>query len=420
VGYDERIRVLRTELQTLTNQAKAAYADLETKGEKATADERTAFLKLTEDGKGKKAELEALLELDSADALVNQPAGQAKVAGQAIASQKPRKSWGRRVVESDQFKTATAEAGRRMATNQKQRMEPVNVKAPLYEGTEATGGALLDAQRETEIIDLPFRPRSILDLVNISRTDSNVVEYVKVDTRTNNAAPVAEYTGGNFGLKPESGITFDLLSTNVRTIATWIPASRNILRDAPNLQNIIDTQLTEMLRVVLEQQIVAGSGSGENFAGIINASGVLTRTRGTGARAAAGDSVADTIRRGITDVMLEFYTPNGILLNPTDTEEIELERGDDEHYVKIWDPTTGRLWRLPVYESPVIAADKGVVGDWTMGATLWDRMETEIRVGEPNDFFLRNAVAVLAELRAAFAVVRPKAFCVLTLTEPTP
>jgi hypothetical protein len=50
-----------------------------------------------------------------------------------------------------------------------------------------------------------------------------------------------------------------------------------------------------------------------------------------------------------------------------------------------------------------------------MGATLWDRMQTEIRVGEPTDYFLRNAVAILAELRAAFGVPRPLAFEKITL-----
>ena len=43
-----------------------------------------------------------------------------------------------------------------------------------------------------------------------------------------------------------------------------------------------------------------------------------------------------------------------------------------------------------------------------MACTLWDREQTEVRVGEPNDYFVKNLVAVLAEMRAAFAVVRPK------------
>jgi hypothetical protein len=45
---------------------------------------------------------------------------------------------------------------------------------------------------------------------------------------------------------------------------------------------------------------------------------------------------------------------------------------------------------------------------------MWDREQSNIRVGEPGNFFLQNAVAILAELRAAFAVTRPKAFELIT------
>jgi hypothetical protein len=40
---------------------------------------------------------------------------------------------------------------------------------------------------------------------------------------------------------------------------------------------------------------------------------------------------------------------------------------------------------------------------------LWDRNQSEIRVGEPSDYFLKNLLAILAEMRAAFGVTRPLA-----------
>jgi HK97 family phage major capsid protein len=302
------------------------------------------------------------------------------------------------------------------------KMDRVNVKAEqkaIYESVESAGGALLDNERLPDLINLPQRPQSVLNLITISRTTSDVVEWVEVATRTNSAAPVPERSGGNFGLKPESDMTFTLKTSNVRTIATWIGASRNILRDVPRLQDMIDGELTENLRVVLENQIIAGNGTGENFAGIINTAGILTRTQGSGARAKPADTIADTVRRGVTDIQLEFYTPNGVLFHPADYEEIELQKDTTGQYVMLLDAATGRLWRLQVAVSPVVSNNTGIVGDWEMGATLWDRMETEIRVGEPADYFLRNAVAVLAELRAAFAVVRPKAFEVQTYIDPS-
>ena len=204
----------------------------------------------------------------------------------------------------------------------------------------------------------------------------------------------------------------DLQSTPVKTIATWIAASRRILQDAPQLRGLVDGELTYMLRIDLEGQILNGDGTGNNFTGILNASGIQTRTQAaTGDRGGeASDTKADAIRRAITDIRLEFFEATGVVLNPGDGEDLELLKDANGNYLNIYDSVTGRIWRVEVAETPLITAGTGLVGNFVLGATLYDRMQTEIRVGEPNDFFIRNAVAILAELRAAFAVKRPHAF----------
>lgn len=425
MSYSDQIKVLRTDVQTLTNQAKTLYADLETRAtaaQKASGDERAKLEQgLTDDrvkldnmltdGRTKRADLDRLITLEENDQALNRPdPAQYKQRGRATPIQK---SWGQLVIESDEFKSAD-----KGSTASAPRMERVNVKA-VYGSSEGAGGALVQTQRLPDIIDIPQRPRSVLDMINQSETNSDAVEYAALTARTNNAAPVAEFTGGNFGLKPESNMTWTLLTTMVKTIATWIPASRRILADAPRLRNMVDVDLTKMVDVDLENEIIAGDGTGEHFLGIINTPGILLRTQGAGARAQAGDTVADTIRRGITDIVLGFYTPNAVMLNPTDGEEIDLEKDTTGQYVMYRDAATGRVWQLARVETAALTANTSLVGDFEMAATIWDRMQTEIRVGEPNDFFLRNAVAILAELRAAFAVTRPQAVQKITLIDPS-
>jgi HK97 family phage major capsid protein len=49
-------------------------------------------------------------------------------------------------------------------------------------------------------------------------------------------------------------------------------------------------------------------------------------------------------------------------------------------------------------------------------AVVWDREQANIQVSNSHeDFFIRNMVAILAEMRAAFGVIRPTAFCVIDL-----
>jgi HK97 family phage major capsid protein len=74
------------------------------------------------------------------------------------------------------------------------------------------------------------------------------------------------------------------------------------------------------------------------------------------------------------------------------------------------------LWGLPVIESEGMTEGVAVVADWRL-AVLWDRMRVSISVSnQHSDFFIRNLVAILAEMRAAFGVLRPAAFVETDLT----
>jgi hypothetical protein len=49
---------------------------------------------------------------------------------------------------------------------------------------------------------------------------------------------------------------------------------------------------------------------------------------------------------------------------------------------------------------------------------LWDRERSTIQVSDSHsDFFIRNMVAILAEMRAAFGLRRPSAFVLIDATE---
>jgi HK97 family phage major capsid protein len=53
-----------------------------------------------------------------------------------------------------------------------------------------------------------------------------------------------------------------------------------------------------------------------------------------------------------------------------------------------------------------------LIGDWNMGAVLYDREDVSVRVSESHaDYFIKNGVAVLAEERYTLAIPLPNAFC---------
>lgn len=202
----------------------------------------------------------------------------------------------------------------------------------------------------------------------------------------------------------------------VRTIAHFEVAHRNVLEDEPTLRGIIDNELLYGLRLTEDDQILNGNGSGSNLTGIRNVSGVQTLNWSAGV---VGDTRIDAIRRGITKSLLAYYEPTGIIMHPNDMEDIELTKDDENRHIMVMSVSIGaeaRLWRLPIVSTPAITEGKVLIGSFGVGATLYDRMEGTIRVAEQHsDFFVRNAVAVLAEERIALAVKRPESFVEVTL-----
>ena len=269
------------------------------------------------------------------------------------------------------------------------------------------------------------RPLSIRQLFTAGSTGTDTIEYVRVDTVTNNAAPVPEAisnavigdgTGGTVvpaegGLKPESTFDFVKDSTTVKTIAHWTAATKRTLADAGQLRTLIDSFLRYGLEEEFEDQLVAGTGVGENFLGLANTPGIQTQ-------AVSGD-VFDTTRKARTKVTIGGRaTPTAYLMNPIDWQDVELKRNavsGDFFSNGPFSMMTPHLWGLPVSLSEAIPAKTAYVAAWNYGV-IWDREQATVQATDSHaDYFVRNLVAILSEMRAAFAILRPPAFVKITL-----
>ena len=248
------------------------------------------------------------------------------------------------------------------------------------------------------------------DVLDISSTQSDSVRYVRVTYNTDGSRASAATAHGS--AKPETTMEFDTVTETVRTIAVWIPVHNQQLADYGQLRSIIDNHLIYDVEREVENLILYGSGTGEEFEGIVTDTAVQAARTGV----TADDTNLDLIRGMITDVRVANYEPNGILMHPQDFEGIVLEKGTDDHYVwaMVQDGNLRRVWGVPVVETNAAEDDDGerniIVGDWLRGATLWDRMQTTVMVGWINAQFTSNQRTILAEQRAAFGVTRPAAF----------
>lgn len=246
-----------------------------------------------------------------------------------------------------------------------------------------------------------LRRLTIRDLLPSNRTTSNLIQYTQEDTFTNTAAPQA----GENVAKAESALVFSLHNAPVQTLAHWIPASRQVLDDSVSLADYINSRLMFGLKLVEEDQLLNGNGTGQNLRGLVPSAVAFNRVR-------AGDTDVDAIRRAKTQVADSFFDADSVILNPHDWEVIELVKESTGGYI-LSAPQTGappRLWGMDVVPTPAMPVGQFLCGAFRMAASIWDRWDATIEVSrEHQDFFIKNMVAILCEERLALTVFRPSA-----------
>ncbi|HEV7416438.1 MAG TPA: phage major capsid protein [Tianweitania sediminis] len=279
----------------------------------------------------------------------------------------------------------------------------VEVKDITSLTTDAAGsaGALIQSDRRGLQVELPQRRLTVRSLLLPGTTASNSIEYEQEKLFTNSAAPVAEGA-----LKPQSELQFEDKTATVRTIAHWMRTSVQILADVPGLRSIIDQRLRYGLALAEENQLLNGSGTGQNLLGLVTAAtayaapGSLTAT-----------TQVDIIRLMILQAALAEYPPNGIVMNPIDWASIEMAKDSQGRYL-IGNPQgtiSPTLWSLPVVATQAMGVDKALVGAFNLAAQIFDRQDATIDVStEDQDNFVKNKVTIRAEERLAMAIYRPQ------------
>lgn len=391
-----------------------------------SAEQKTAFDKNMSDIREIKSLVEGLESMRDADKWASEPQDSvAQASAYATAElqnavQPTRaKTLGEAFLASPEFKSLLASGSANMPSPYRSGSD-YSVKDLYSALPTGTPGSFGTIQRDAMVLP-PMRTKRVRDLFPSRTTNAAIIEYFRMTGFINNAAAVAERSGDAFGAKPQSSFTFVGEQAPVRTMAHWEAAHRNVLADEPQLRSIIDNELMYGLRLQEDAQILNGSGNGENLRGIMNTSGVQTYSWSAGtysAVAGQSDTKADAIRRAATLSFLAYYEPTGIVMNPNDWEDIELSKDGNGAYVVAVSVALGgeqKLWRIPLVDTPAIAEGTALIGAFGTGAQIYDRESPSIRVSEQHaDFFVRNAIVILAEQRLALAVKRPESFVKVT------
>ncbi|MDD9205197.1 phage major capsid protein, partial [Georgenia sp. 10Sc9-8] len=205
--------------------------------------------------------------------------------------------------------------------------------------------------------------------------------------------------------------TFEEVPDHARVLAHLSePFPLRYLNDYESMMQVLDQQMQGGVTRELERQIASGSGTDEEFTGLLN----LT---GTTDVAYSGD-VLTTLRRARTVLEGKGEVPNAWLLNPSDAESIELTREDGATGgflmgAGAYDVVFGQGTRRVV--STAVPQGTAILADWSQVRVGVREAEHTLAATQSGDLFETNRVKLRAEGRYGLKVFRPQAIAIVHL-----
>jgi len=278
-------------------------------------------------------------------------------------------------------------------------------KAADMTQANALTGDVIPPTRVPGFIFDPDRAEAVRDIMASGTTNSNTVYYVQETAYDDGTSTVAEAD-----TKPQSDFDLEQKSADVKKIATYMRVSEELFDDLPGLTSYLAARVPRKLSLVEDNQILYGNNTGANLQGITTVATAYDNGY-TDSNINRFDVLVSAIRQARVD---EYYA-NYIMLHPEDVQNLVLTKDADGNYLMPDSVRTGnvlpRVKGVPIFETTAITAGDFLVGDFALGAQVFDRMQSQIRFFEQDqDNAITNQVTIVAEERLAVPIYRPSAF----------
>lgn len=263
------------------------------------------------------------------------------------------------------------------------------------------------------------RPLTIWSLFNHEMTDKDSVAWYTEGAFDGSAAMTAE-AGAFSQIHVNDPIRH---SAELKKVTAIWKQSDEILTDAPRFVSHVNARAGYNLDIVVEDQLVAGNGSGNNITGLANTTGIGTAT------ASAYDM--DFIESLLDErTKIRKATPNfnvdTLLLADEDYDALMKLRNSSDQYV-LGGPTgfvygngvtIGRnLWNtITIVPTPALTSGTSILGAFKAGATVYEHVTgRRFDTGYDGEDFSHGLVSFRAYQRFVLAVEYPAAFTKYTV-----
>ncbi len=289
--------------------------------------------------------------------------------------------------------------GRKIAES----IKPAGSKALITTGSQIVDTPLIVANPMTLARPL----QSFLEALPVVRRAA-VYSILRQVTRTPNAGVVAPGA-----TKPVSAMTLQSFEKRLKIVATLSePVNRYDLEDFTNLGLFVQSELQYAIQLEIEDQVLNGTGTGENFEGLANTSGIQLYTAPAGQ---VDDLVS--IRKALSIFDNSGETANVVILNPTDWEGIVTKRNSSGAFDlgTAVNEETRRVWGKPVALSGLVPSNTAwVLGEGSANISTDGRTHLD---WDASTGFATNTLQARVETRAEVDVVRPSAIVKATFVD---
>lgn len=275
----------------------------------------------------------------------------------------------------------------------------ISLKEDMTQANSFESTIVVPVQYQPGIVYDPDRTEHIRDFIAQGTTNSNMVSFIQEYAQTWTNADVttegAELKQGDVDLKR--------VDAAVIKLSVYGILSEEMMEDVDGLTSYLMARLPSKLRNEEDDQILNHPTYG-----------ILTKaTAYVDALADADISYYDILADAVRQIRDDEYQATAILLHPQDYTNLILTKDDNGQYVTPYAFMNGRITvvGVPVYQTTAITQGTFLVGDFKLGAQVFDRRQISIEFTNTNeDNFVKDMVTVRCTERIAICVYRAKCF----------
>lgn len=294
---------------------------------------------------------------------------------------------------------------------------------PTTTTNAVTGNGLTAALTDVDknVVKPYMLPFSISSWLSSGTLSGNSLTYFVANEWTSSSGRPGVV--GENGKKPgATAPAFETKTLPLRKIAGWVAQSDEMAEDAGFLSSLINEQLLDELKKAEEEQLISGTGTGNDLTGILSTPGIFSEAVAT----PAAKDVLESMYKVKTKIeAASGMSVDAVIVNPEDIAGIRLATDSNGQYLfggPAYAPYGNgpfvadmNAFGVPIYVSKAVPAKTVLIGS-SKGATVYRKGGVRVEVSNNvNDDFLYNRFRVLAEERLLLAVKQPKAFGKLTL-----